>query len=136
MSRDDIDTIVKKNWMKYLSQFDLPAVHFQDIPSTSSKYCVIIEPRIDPRLPLVIKNFAYLLQRQGWGMIVVHGNHNNGSFIKAALEGWKTVHYVAMPVDNLTISEYNTILSTPLFWETLLQFGVIMPSALRLMICS
>ncbi len=48
-------------WVDYLNQFDLSYNYFQNIPSVTEKYCVIIEPRQHPLLIKVIKNFIYLL---------------------------------------------------------------------------
>ena len=45
-----------KDWLDYLNQFDLSFNYFQNIPSVTEKYCVIIEPREHPLLIKVIKN--------------------------------------------------------------------------------
>ena len=63
------------------NQFDLSFNYFQNIPSNTDKYCVIIEPREHSMLIKVIKNFMYLLQNKGWGLIIIHGSDNK-KFLK------------------------------------------------------
>lgn len=64
----------------------------------------------------------YLLQEDNWGLIVFHGI-NNESYLKNGLEGWKNVNYVRMNVTNLNNEEYNELLLSTTFWETLENIG-------------
>jgi hypothetical protein len=117
-------------WTNYLLQFDLPAEHFQNIPSPAetNKFCVIVEPRVNSLLLLVIKNFMTLLQNRGWGLIIFHGNLN-GDFLKEGLAGWKNVIYHDMKFDNINAHIYNEIFTNnheyylnehnPKFWKYL-----------------
>jgi hypothetical protein len=109
-------------WSNYLNQYDLSASYFQNITNSTNKYCVIVEPRIMPILPKVIKNFMYLLQNKGWGLIVVHGTKNE-LFIKSELSEWPNVKYYNLNVDNLTITSYNQLFCTPPFWNKLKELG-------------
>jgi len=109
-------------WIEYQNQFDLPASHFQDIPKETNKHCVILEPRKHPRLIPVIKNFAYLLQKKGWGLIIIFGT-NNEEFVRKGLEGWANVKLIRMMAENLTSNEYSDILCSPTFWELLISVG-------------
>jgi hypothetical protein len=109
-------------WLDYLHQFDLPAGHFQNIPLLTNKHCVIIEPREHELLAPVIKNFMYLLQNKGWGLVVIHGTQNC-DFIKEKLSGWQNVRYIQLNIDNLTMDEYNHIMTIPTIWERLTDLG-------------
>jgi hypothetical protein len=111
-------------WSTYLQQFaDLPASEFQRIRRDTNKFCVIVEPRCHPLLIPVIKNFMYLLQEKGYGLIVYHGTANE-QFLRDGLAGWPdTIHYVQMGYANLSSSMYNTMLKSLSFWEGLLKMG-------------
>lgn len=110
-------------WDLYLKQYEnLDHTIFNKIPETTQKYCVIIEPRCHPKLISVIKNFMYLLQEHNWGLIIFYGT-NNEQFVQNGLTGWKNVKYIKMNVDNLNIEQYNGILLSIRFWETLEDFG-------------
>lgn len=99
-----------------MSQFDLPSSEFQAIPATHYKCCVIVEPRRHPLFKLVCKNFMYLLQHKGWGLIVYHGTENE-DFVREALTGWPNVVYKNLGVNNLTLSMYNKLFTNWNFWE-------------------
>ncbi len=106
-------------WKAYLNQFqDLSHEQFQHITTNTSKFCVIIETRISPLLPLVIKNYMYLLQRKGWGLVVVHGLLNE-DFITRQLMGWKTVVYLRLEVESLDQAAYSDFLMSSELWRTL-----------------
>lgn len=109
-------------WNAYLAQFDLDASHFQKITNQTNKYCVIVEPRIDKKLILVIKNFMYLLQEKGWGLIIFHGTQNE-QFLKQNLKDWSSsVIYVQLGINNMTADQYSDLLCSPSFWKTLLDY--------------
>ena len=109
-------------WTSYVDQFDLQSSYFQEIPKNTNKYCVIVEPRSHPRLIPVIKNFMYLLQKKGWGLILFHGIENE-RFLRDGLSGWPNVRYIKMSVYNLTSREYSNILCGIDFWKLLIQLG-------------
>jgi hypothetical protein len=110
-------------WDLYLQQFEnLDHTHFTKISKYTTKYCVMIEPRTHPKLIPVIKNFMYLLQKHGWGLIIFHGIENE-SYLHNELKTWKNVGYVQMNVANLNTEEYNNVLMSTSFWETLEQVG-------------
>ena len=108
--------------LDYLNQFDLSYNYFQNIPSITDKYCVIIEPREHPMLIKVIKNFMYLLQNKGWGLIIIHGNDNK-KILKKHLHGWKNIKYVNLFVSNLNIQQYNYIMTNIELWECIKIHG-------------
>jgi len=109
-------------WIEYQSQFDLPAFYFQKIPKETTKYCVIIEPRCHPKLIIVIKNFMYLLQSKGWGLIVYHSGENE-NFVKEGLSDWMNVLYVKFTEQNININTYNDFMCSPQFWQQLMHIG-------------
>jgi len=109
-------------WSDYLKQFDLPNEYFQHICLDTQKFCVIVEPRQLTMFVWVVKNFMYLLQHKQWGFIIFHGTENE-TFIKTALQGIPNILFENIQKDNLTISEYNDLLSTKPFWEILKNHG-------------
>ena len=118
-----MENCYEPHWSNYLNQFDLPSSYFQNIPSKTNKFCVIIEPRKMEILIKVIKNFMYLLQNKGWGLIVVHGTDNE-EFVKSGLCGWKNVHYIKLNVSNLTPPMMEQLLAGfTFFWDKLLSIG-------------
>ena len=110
-----IGTHYEPYWSNYLKQFDLPASYFQNITRNTNKFCVIVEPRISNELILVIKNFMYLLQNKGWGLIVFHGTKNE-EFIKKGLEGWPNIIFENLNCENLTINDYNDLMCSKEFY--------------------
>jgi hypothetical protein len=115
-----MDSWYEPEWSNYLKQFDVSSKHFAHVPSSSEKYCVIVEPRKHVLLKLVCKNFMFLLK--GWGLIVFHGSEND-NFVKSELADIPNVHYVNMKVTNLTILDYNNLLTGVSFWKTLSNMG-------------
>ncbi len=112
---------MEPHWSNYLRRFDFDSSYFQDIPNSTNKYCVIIEPRKHKLLVPVIKNFMYLLQKKGWGLIVCHGTENE-MFIKLALQDWKGVHYININVPDLTLDKYNHLMLSSKFWQLLIDY--------------
>jgi hypothetical protein len=114
------------SWTQYLQQFaelGPDAFHTSSNAGNTGKFCVIVEPRQHPNLIPVIKNFMFLLQHTGWGLIVYHGPDNE-SFVKDGLKdalSEREVHYVRMAQSNLTTHEYSAMLTNPMFWQCLLD---------------
>jgi hypothetical protein len=109
-------------WDKYLDKFDLPPSFFQHIPKDTDKFCVIVEPRNNPLLISVIKNFMFLLQTRGWGLIVFHGSKNE-TMVRDAFVEWPNVIMYNMNVVNLNVGSYSNLLMTGEFWRRLLDYG-------------
>ena len=109
-------------WIAYQDQFDLPASYFQEIPSKTKKHCVIVEPRCHERLIPVIKNFMFLLQSKGWGLIIYHSGENE-EFVKKGLEGWPNVLYHKVVERNMMVHQYNDLLCSPQFWNDMVHIG-------------
>ena len=106
-------------WNDYLQQFDLDASYFQEITKNTNKYCVIVEPRIHDKLIPVIKNFMYLLQSKGWGLIIFHGTTNEDHLQE--LKDWPNIIYINLGVVNFTKDQYSDLLCSSQFWKTLLD---------------
>lgn len=131
-------------WTQYLQQFALdtcPAIR-QRLTKISpvgktAKFCVIVEPRDHPFLLPVLRNFMYMLQPKGWGLIVFHGR-NNEEVLQQEIAEWncgcddpadpkdpdvpQTISPVVlhkMDFDNLTIAQYSNLLCSADFWRTL-----------------
>jgi hypothetical protein len=113
-------------WSQYLQRYAaLGTDAFQHMKHKDAvrKFCIIVEPREHPNLIPVIKNFMFLLQPAGWGLVVFHGPDNE-RFVKDGLRDAisdECVHYVRMTSRNLTTGEYSAMLGAPLFWQCLLD---------------
>ena len=117
-------------WSQYLQRYEdlgsdeFKSKHVQNKHAGCRKFCIIVEPREHPNLIPVIKNFMFLLQHTGWGLIVYHGPDNE-RFVKDGLShafaNNANVHYVRMAQRNLTTGEYSAMLGNPLFWQCLLD---------------
>ena len=115
------------SWTHYLQQFaEMGPDAFHKSSNSrlnAGKFCVIVEPRQHPNLIPVIKNFMFLLQHSGWGLVVYHGPDNE-RFVKDGLKDALSeieVHYVRMAQSNLTTREYSAMLGNPMFWQCLLD---------------
>lgn len=81
---------------------------------------VIVEPRIHLALPSVLNNFLTNLN-DDWGFIIFHGNVNKTfvlDTIKNKLSSHeKRISLINLNVDNLTINQYNELLTSYEFYE-------------------
>lgn len=89
---------------------------FTIIPKTTDKIMVIIEPRRHHLLEAVLRNFAFYLAPKGWGLMIFHGTDNE-EYLKNIIKYWDYVHLVNMGVANLSIRDYNMMLTSVEFWE-------------------
>lgn len=86
---------------------------------------VLVEPRLHPYLEFVILNFAHVLARFGWGLQIFHGTRNE-AFLKELCSKWKgTVLLNNLGVENLSNAEYNRLLVSRAFWESVSHENVI-----------
>lgn len=109
--------IFSTEWISYLDLFDF--YDFGDMPISSDKCCFIIEPRNDPLLLKVMKQFMFFLAPKGWGLVFGHGNLNehvgdNIPYIKK----------IPLGVNNLSISQYNQYMTHPSLWQRLIDMGI------------
>jgi len=88
---------------------------------TQNKYtAVIVEPREHKALALVLNNFLENLSDE-WNVIIMHGNKNI-SYIQNIIQSDLTKHtkriqMINLNVDNLTIADYNQLLTSEKFYE-------------------
>ena len=102
-------------------------IHYKDVDANvikESKVAVIVEPRNDPLLPLLIRNFMEVLG-EDWTFQIFHGLNNEVRLKKAfgfnrlILEknkNWK-VMFNKMEVENLSRDEYSRLLLEKDFYE-------------------
>ena len=82
---------------------------------------VIVEPRQHKALEFVLHNVLTNLSRE-WNVVLMHGNKNaeyvdNILTKHALLEHRNRIQLVNLNVDNLTMPEYNTLLTSTSFYE-------------------
>jgi Protein of unknown function (DUF5672) len=115
--------VLPESWNQYIEQFrNLPSSYLQNIPAvgTTNKFCVMIEPRKHILLVPVIKNFMYILQNKGYGIIFAHGTRNKEMVER---ENIPNIGYLNTGYSNMTIGQYNHLLKSSLFWKILLAMG-------------
>lgn len=94
---------------------DIFDVDFSTVPRDSKYVGVIVEPRCHEMLSLVLKNFSYMMQ--GWSITIYHSD-NNKEFIEKILGENHGVRLIRFCEDNITISEYNKLLMSKEFYQT------------------
>lgn len=86
------------------------------LPQINYKYtAVIIEPRRHPALKFVLKNVLENLSYE-WGVLLFLGNRNVCYFHEILSELTQHAHriqYIQLNINNLSIPEYNQLLTTP-----------------------
>lgn len=96
------------SWMKFLHYYK---TKFDDenikLKTGHNKTAVIIEPRLDILVELVIKNFMYFLHKD-WNLMVICGNKNKDYILNLSTMIGDVIIY-DLQVDNLNMSEYNSL---------------------------
>jgi len=89
----------------------------------ADKICVIVEPRksLHKLLKYVIYNFMYLLGPHGWGLHVFCGKGNKIDVEEMITFRNRNVKITELSSDNLPIYEYNRLLTSPEFYESILN---------------
>jgi hypothetical protein len=83
-----------------------------------SKYaCVIVEPRLHPNLEFVIKNVLFFLPN--FSLYIFHSNENKKFVEEIIGHNLSNVHFHNFTSGNITIEEYNELLTSPYFYETI-----------------
>ena len=81
---------------------------------------VIVEPRCHNALSFVLENILSNLDNS-WNVIVIHGNNNfdflQNIFLNKLNIFIDRVKFINLGVDNLTIKEYNTLLTSKKFYD-------------------
>lgn len=89
------------------------AVH--NIPvDVSDVMAVIVEPRQHQNLVHVVQNVRDHLP--SWPILVMHGA-SHGTWVRQQLSGITNVKFLALSTDNLTIPEYNALMTSKRLWE-------------------
>jgi hypothetical protein len=100
---------------KYLSFFR-NKFDSSKIPIISDYAAVIVEPRKLPVLEFVIKNVVYFLPN--WSLYIFHSSDNE-SFVKNITDNSANIHYINFTENNIGIKEYNKLLLSMAFWQTI-----------------
>jgi hypothetical protein len=94
-------------WMNFLhyykTEFDNQNIKLK---TGHQKTAVLIEPRLDTMIELVIKNFMYFLHKD-WNLMIICGNKNK-DYILSLTKMIGDVIIIDLQMDNLTISQYNS----------------------------
>lgn len=77
---------------------------------------VLIEPRDSLLIEFAIKAASFSLR--GWGVCIVHGTDNE-AFVRTLFGGWPNVLLLNARVRNLPQNAYNSLLTTPAFWDAM-----------------
>lgn len=77
---------------------------------------VIVEPRKHEWLYPVLNNAAEFFGGGDAGLFIIHGNKNE-NYVKDIIGKWKGVNLVNLNVDNLTIKQYNHLLTSEDFYK-------------------
>ena len=95
-------------WMKFLNYYKIKFDNEKIKLNTGhNKTAVLIEPREDDLIELVIKNFMYFLHKD-WNLMIICGNKNNDYILNLS----KTIGNVivaSLEMDNLNKSQYNEL---------------------------
>jgi len=85
------------------------------IPKHSKYAAVIVEPRCHVYLEFVIKNATYFLP--DWSLYIFHSKQNK-DFVSTILgHNRDNVHMIEFCLDNISIPEYNRLLTSPGFYK-------------------
>jgi hypothetical protein len=87
--------------------------------ATKTYTAVIVEPRQHKALEFVLHNVLTNLSKQ-WNVVLMHGNKNAeyiDNIIRKLAEHKSRIQLINLNVDNLTMSEYNALLTSTSFYE-------------------
>lgn len=108
-NRQSFDRFVTRN-MSFVSTYPVRSI------GTDCKYfMVIVEPRKHPNFEFVCKTMLRFTSDE-WGLHVFHGTENE-EFVKDALNNVTNVKYTSLNVHNLSIPDYNDLLTSVWFYE-------------------
>ena len=119
----------KNIWNEYLLKFKQKlSTYLPNIYDTD--YCaVIIEPRTHEYLETIIKNIIYFLNEGDsdikWGLKIYHGDKNK-EFVEKITKNWKNTKLQNLNIDWDDSLEYNKLLKTTKFWESLESNNILM----------
>jgi hypothetical protein len=102
-------------WMTYLRQFKAKCQGIFHVKKQQKYAAVIIEPRKDEILDLVLNNFLYFLGNQ-WSLYIFHGTENE-DYVKDITKNMGDIYFINLNKDNLSIKEYNELLTSKKFYD-------------------
>ena len=103
------DTFVRTH-QELVTQFPV-----RNVSETPKYFAVIVEPREHPNFEFVCKTILRFTNSD-WGLHVFHGTSNE-SFVKSKLQDIPHIRYTNLNVSNLSIHDYNKLLSSSWFYE-------------------
>lgn len=109
MGHKSFDDFVKRN-----SSFVL-TYPMRSVRPDCKHSMVIVEPRKHANFEFVCKTMLRFTSDE-WGLHVFHGTQND-EFVKHALKGVPNVTYTNMKLPNLSINDYNNLLTSVWFYE-------------------
>jgi len=89
---------------------------------TSNKLAVIFDPRYDPLMEAVIRNFMHFLNKHGWNlMIFSHASHKDQitADFPTCLFSPIDNHWMVEGQISITTNTYNKIFTTKSFWQSI-----------------
>ena len=76
----------------------------------------IVEPREHELLPYVLYNMAHIYGGTDVSLYIFHGNKNI-DYLNSIIKDWTNVQLINLDVDNLTINDYNILLTSKSFYD-------------------
>lgn len=119
----DRKKISMRSWSAFRQVMEetAPALHRQPCEfansSATRRKAVLVEPRYDPVLGTVVRNFAFFLGPE-WGLIIFHGPRNAG-LVRDQLAGCSNVEYRDLGHEEVDIPLLNRFLKSSAFWLSL-----------------
>jgi len=89
-------------------------ISFNQIPQNVENIMVIVEPRKHTHFKAVLKNMVYHLPH--WGLHIFHGTENKQFLLDIIGQDHK-VTLTNLQTDNLTMNDYNNLLTSIDFWK-------------------
>jgi hypothetical protein len=102
-------------WINYIRQFKSKCQGVFDVKKDQKYAAVIIEPRKDELLDLVLNNFLYFLENQ-WSLYIFHGTENE-EYVKEITQNMGDIYFINLNKPNLSIKEYNALLTSKEFYD-------------------
>lgn len=112
MNRD-----LNQNFNHFVRRHEKMVINYpvRSIRENCEKYLVIVEPRQHENFNFVCRTMLRFTNFE-WGLHVFHGTKNE-NFVKLELMDIDNVKYTNINVDNLTIEDYNHLMTSPWFYE-------------------
>jgi hypothetical protein len=106
-------------WSKFIDDTSFQVINYlplNRIPKSSQFAAVIVEPRKHPHLEYIIRNTLYFLEA-GWALHIFCGTQNEDYVRDIASRLPGHVHVHKLEKDNLSLGDYNLLLTSKDFWN-------------------